>query len=243
MRVLLIPNRLKLASALMLLAIPLAAFEVMLVTRSPWWKPPLGSIRIWCLSVACICIPLLYWICQGRRWAFAATVGFGVLWCTLSVLVALRLGLPSLGFFTTFLALYWGLLCTWLHHEMSRSFFDPMLKWYQGSPSIIPGLTCELTAADSRSALRVSRLDLDGAYLVSEPGSIFRLRPAEEAEMIFSYRERQVRCRGQVISALGTGGPQGEDQAAGFQFRAMTADAQKELGDFVETLRGEGHVQ
>ena len=32
-------------------------------------------------------------------------------------------------------------------------------------------------------------------------------------------------------------------EGAGFQFQRMPADMRKELGDFVETLRGEGYVQ
>jgi hypothetical protein len=107
-----------------------------------------------------------------------------------------------------------------------------------------PGLMCELTnSSESEKSqppqkLRVARIDQDGVFLMSEPGGIFRLRRDQEAEMMFSYREKRILCRGQAVSVLDPD----EAVAAGFQFGGMSADAEKELGDFVETLRGEGHV-
>jgi hypothetical protein len=247
MRVLSIPRRLRTAALVLSACVPLAAFEVVLVSRTPWWKLPYELMGAWSLAVALLCLPLAVWVLQGRKWALRLAAALATAWCLVSFVAAFRLKNPTLGFFALGLIVYWLVLLSWLRHELSRSFFDPRMRWYQGLPEIIPGLKCQLALPEDRRAeLKVSRLDSDGAFVVAESSSgFFGLHPSEEAEMIFMFREKQVRCSGRPVRALETG--DGRVMAAGFQFtssgeRAMSADARKELGDFVETLRGEGHV-
>ena len=92
-----------------------------------------------------------------------------------------------------------------------------------------------------RDDLKVSRIDDQGAFVFAGGATgIFRLRRRAQAEMIFSYRDQAIKCRGIPIRSLEE--RSGSAVAIGFQFRGMSPDARKELGDFVETLRGEGHV-
>ena len=236
MRVISVPARFRVATAFLLLCIPLAAVETIIASRAPWWKLPHQSIEIWCLVACAVIAPLAAWMSRGKRWALHLTAIFAVLWCILSVLMAVQRRNISLGFFTLMLMMFWGGLWIWLRHEMGRSFFDPELSWFQGLPKSIPGLQCHLPKGDQKTQLRVSRLDKSGAFLFSTTDPMGAVSPGQRAELTFSFRDRQVRCWGLPIRVLE------RNMGAGFQFSGMTSDNQKELGDFVETLRGEGYV-
>jgi len=238
MRVISVPIRLRVVTGLMGLCIPIAALQSIVVTRAPWWQLPYRTIEIWSVAVALICIPLVIWMIRGKKWALSLCGAFAVFWCTLSAWVAYRTSNPSLGFFTLFLTLFWSGLFFWLKYEMGRSFFDPQLCWYQTLPQAIPGVKCSLQVREGeRVDFRVSRLDLDGTFVFSDAKQVSSAREKSVVEMIFTFREHEVRCHGTLIRSLQ------KNSGAGFQFQKMTPDAQKKLGDFVEVLRGEGHVQ
>lgn len=239
MRVHVVPGRLRLATSLLALTLPLTALHVLLVTRAPWWKIPYRTVQLWCLSTALMVAPIAVWILQGRRWARSALLAFGGIWTIVATVGALKQGSPSLALFAVGIAAYFWGLTAWIRWESGRSFFDPGLRWYLGRPPVIPGLACEVLGDDSPARLRVARLDGEGAFVFAEPGATFRLRPQNEAEMIFTYRDAQVRCRGIAVRSVDE--QRGGGAGAGFQFARMSADARKELGDFVEGLRGEGH--
>jgi hypothetical protein len=244
MRTLTVPPRLRAAAAGLLIAPLFAAVEVALATRAPWWKLPWPELGAWAGAVAAAILPFAWGVSRGNRWARRSLAVLAGAWCALTFIAAFRVANPALGFFSLPLALYWIAELAWLRSEMGRSFFDPRMRWYQGAPRAIPGLRCQVAADDGRRAdARVSRIDDQGAFLLAGPGEgLFRLRPGEEAEMIFVYRDRRVRCAGAPVRAVE--GEGGQMLAAGFLFSpaAMTADARKELGDFVESLRGEGHA-
>lgn len=223
----------------LLLFIPAAAVEVVLLTRAPVWNLPWRMMGIWAAAVALICIPLAVWIAHSRRGAWYLAAGFGGCWSVLNFWFAFKNRNPALAFYALFLILLWGVILLWTRREMSRSFFSSGLRWFQGAPRTVPGLQCELSGA--AGPLRVSRLDLDGAFLVASREESFQLPTHPGAEMIFLYKDQKIRCAGTVVAHLGDS----IDSAtgAGIRFHGMSPDARKELGDFVESLRGEGHVQ
>lgn len=241
MRVILVPGRLRLAAALLFLCVPIAAFETVVVTRAPWWRLPYPSIGIWSASVFLIVLPISVWITRGRGWAVRALEFFFGLWLLLNVWVAARMGNPGLGFLTVaLLALYGGWL-TWVKYELQRSFFDPRMSWYQGLPKPLPGVSCRLAWSDRELDLRVSRLDREGAFVfqaATDAGrpTLTKLRTDVPSELTFNFRERSVRCTGLPVRALHG------DLGAGFQFYGLAPDLKKQLGDFIEILRGEGYV-
>src|SRR5258708_2744484 len=132
MKVVAVPPRLRFAVSILALCVPIAAIETIMVIRAPWWRLPLQTIEIWSLAVGLITVPLAMWMTYGKRWAFYLTAGFGLIWCLLSAWTAIRMKNPSLGFFTLSLVFYWIGVLLWLRFEMSRSFFDPQVSWYQG---------------------------------------------------------------------------------------------------------------
>lgn len=234
MKVISVPVRLRLATALLLLCVPIAAIEIVLATRSPWWRLPYPTLAIWCGAVFLICVPLSYGLLNGKRWAFCLTVAFAAAWCLASGWIALKLKMPSLGFFTIFLVWFFGGLLVWLKHEIGRSYFDPQLSWYQGLPKPIPGLRCRILDSE----FNVSRLDKEGAFIFRQTAlNEDRIAPHfGKSDLLFKFRDREVRCRAVPMRVLKRG------EGAGFQFLDLPPDTRKELGDFVESLRGEGYV-
>ena len=245
-----IPARLKLGALALLISIPLICFEVSIVARAPIWKLPYQTICYWALTFALITIPLMVWITSAKKWALSLCTVLAGFWILASFWMTFHVGYPQLGFFTLLLFLFFAALLLSLQYEMGRSFFDPGLPWYQGMPKPIPGLKCQLSTTSSPKStsneqtvdLDVCRLDQDGAFLFcsDKDGKSKERLPIlltqRRLGMIFYFRDRQVECQGAPILSLtqGTG--------AGIQFLGATDDLSKDIGDFVELLRGEGYV-
>lgn len=237
MRVIFIPKRLRIAVACLSLAVPLAAFETVIAARAPWWRLPKQNIAFWSSLVALTVATLSFGILWGRITAYRALVVLAVGWCAASAWMAMRMGNPSLGFLTLLLALYLGATIGWIRREISRSFFDPGLRWFHGRPRPVPGLGCRTTVDGQELEFRVSRIDKEGVFVYRDGGfGMLDLKAGQASDLKLSFRDRVVTCRGLPIRSLDRG------SAAGFQFGAMSPDSRKELGDFVESLRGEGYV-
>lgn len=241
MRVILVPAQLRLAAAVLFLCVPLAAFETVIVTRAPWWRLPYQSIAVWSASVFMIVLPLSVWLMRGRSWVVRVLGVFFGIWLALNAWVAIRTHNPGLGFLSILLLALFGAWLTWVRHELKRSFFDPRMKWYQGLPRPLPGVTCRVAWSDREVDCKVSRLDREGVF-VFQPSvregesALIALRTDVRSELTFSFRERTLRCTGLPVRAL-----EG-NRGAGFQFDGLAPDLKKQLGDFIETLRGEGYV-
>lgn len=241
MRVISMPPKLAGAISALILAIPLAVVEVFILTRAPWWKPPLLLIE-WAAGISAVVVAILIWgLARGKPSGLQMFRLVGAIWCLGSAGYALRAANPGLGFFTVGLALYWWVLHEWICAEMDRSYFDPRMNWYQGLPTVIPGMKCELVQGGNKHVLLVgvARIDAQGAFLVTNAGNSGDLLPVDrkDVELAFSYRNRQVKCAANPVRALP------DSRAVGFKFKTSSPDARKDLGDFIEILRGEGHVE
>ncbi len=242
MKVQVLPAGLRSATRLLLLAVPIAAVETALASRAPWWRLPWQTVGLWAGACALMIIPMIYWLRTGQPWAWGLLLAFGSVWSLLSAWVAFRMRHPGLAYFTIGLSGYFYAVLSWLSRELERSFFDPKLKWFQGLPEPLPGVTCRITHQDAVAEFQVSRLDRDGAFLFhkkSEETSRKVLRSVLDGgtpELVFQFRDQEVRCQGAPRRVLIRG------VGAGFQFQKMPADHRKALGDFVEQLKGEGYA-
>lgn len=236
MRVVSVPQGLKLALAFFSLCVPIMALEVVIATRSPWWKLPYESIAFFSLIAGGVYVFLTYGALNGRRWALHCAGVLCALWSFATAWIAVKMNHPSLGFFSIFLVFFCGGLILWIRFELSRSFFDPQMNWYQGLPKAIPGVKCEWLQGEKKVLVKVSRIDREGAFIFST-GSLGALKPGEKSELEFEFRKMKVRCPGVPMRSLSYG------VGAGFQFQEMPPDLRKDLGDFIESLRGEGYVQ
>lgn len=237
MQVISAPAGLKAAVSALTLSLPLSALQIVLMRQAPWWRLPYARIGFACLPAFLICLVVAALLMRGRELGFYFGAASSAVWVFGVGLSAIRLHNISLGFFTLFLGLYLFLLLVWIRIELGRSFFDPKMRWYQGLPSPVPGLECELAdPAQAGSAFRVSRLDREGAFIFRDSPDPL---PKKVRQLVFSFRDHQIRCQGIVIRSFQHRGGQ---EGLGFQFTGMTPDARKTLGDFVETLKGEGYV-
>ncbi|MGE0614294.1 MAG: hypothetical protein AB7P04_01525 [Bacteriovoracia bacterium] len=240
MKVLSVPARLKTLMVIALIALPLAALETIIVSRSPWLSPPWRSLQIWTLSAAFILAPLLMLVASGRRWALRALGLTGAIWCLLSFWLSIRTQNFWLSLFSIGLVVFWSMVWLALKHEMGRSFFDPGMKWFQGVPQAIPYLECEMGG----SAFRVSRLDRDGTFVFRPEGAPNvpgrTAKPEKKVSLTFRFRAHAVECKGRTVTALESG--RDRSRGYGIRFAEMNLDGEKRLGDFIELLRGEGYV-
>ncbi len=242
MTVISVPFRLRVAAASLLLCVPLVALEVLIVSRAPAWNLPYRRAVYWAIAYALVSFPLASWIVSANRLAYSIASAFALCWVLTSAFLAARMNYPALGFFTVaiFAVLCVQLYCLFV--ELRRSFFDPQLEWYQGLPSVIPGLICLLEEGDARVELRVSRLDQDGAFVFckSTEGEkmalLTRLAGLSKVRASFRFRSSKIHCLSKPILMIERGG------GLGIQFVQMSGDSAKQVGDFVAVLRGEGYV-
>jgi hypothetical protein len=237
-----VPKRLKYAAGCLFLSVPWVAAEVVLVNRAPWWNLPFLRMGYWSLGFTLICSWLAYQLINARKWAYHLIKVLSLLWILATAWIAIGLNDPPLAFFTVLLMAFSVGQLKWLKHELERSFFDPQLAWYQGLPKPIPGLSCCVGEGEDRVNLKVSRIDSEGAFVYSAFGkseilsSFEKNLEREKLKMEFVFRNRKVFCEGIPTLTIARG------QGAGIRFAQVSADTKKEIGDFIEILRGEGYV-
>lgn len=244
MKVIFAPVRLKIAGALLLMAVPIAAVETILVTRAPWWRLPQRSILIWSASALFLSLPLMVWVIQGRKWAVRACAVFFAVWISLNFVVSYRIHSGALGFFNLALCAFAAGMLSLIAREMNRSFFDAGVRWFQRTPAPMPRVRCRLTSEDAQFDCRVGKLDREGAFVfLREPATAplslrAVLSAGRRSELTFSIAGEagsEVRCSALPRTSIEGG------IGAGFQFEGLPADTRKKLGDFIERLRGEGY--
>ena len=240
MRVIAVPTRLRWALAFLACSIPLAFYETLSITGNLPWRSKSFLVLGWGIGTALVFIGVAACIVRGFRWSPTLLTVWGATWVLTSTSYAVRMQNYSVAFFTLFLALYWFFARTWIRTEMRRSFFDPRMAWYHGLPRPIPGLECEIADATS---LQVGRLDEDGAFVFTPSEERARAleawlnSKAGQTGLRFRFMEKYVDCSGFAVTRLPGGA------GAGVQFSGMTPDGRKDLSDFVEGLRGGGHVR
>ena len=106
------------------------------------------------------------------------------------------------------------------------------MKWFQGAPSLIPRLSCSVKG----HGYGVSRLDKDGLFVFADEKVYGENFLKGELEIELNFRKKKAPAKGQVIRVLGQG------HGYGIKFEGMSSDQWKELGDFVETIKGEGYA-
>lgn len=250
MQMVFVPTGLKRAVQALALCVPLAAFEVILVKRAPWWRLPYQQIGFVCAPVFVACVILSILLLKGRRIGWYATAVLDGFWFLSIGWIALRLHYPSLGIFGLILGGVMLAHLAWLKLELGRSYIDPRMHWYEGLPQSVPGLACEVRPQAERAErsqkdeYRVSRLDREGVFVFRDNSSATAHRAEkfgkpENVELLLSFREKQARCVGVPVCVFDR---MGSESIVGFKFRDMSADSRKLLGDFVEALKGEGYV-
>lgn len=251
-----VPVQLRLAVAALFLCLPLISMEVALIWQANWSNLPLWDMGYWALVCGLFCIPLSVWLSSARKAAWYLAIILSGIWISASAWLSFRMHYPPLGFFTVFLATFLSGTLFWIENEMNRSFLNPQMTWYQGAPKAIPGLKCEVIEEEKKAVLSVSRIDEDGVFVFapsfapsteSDLLNVFapasktgRDKKKRELNLAFHFRSRRLTCPG--IATLLVTPNHGRGLGAGVRFQKNSPDLKKEIGDFVEALRGEGYV-
>jgi hypothetical protein len=233
MKVINAPSGLKSAATAVFLTVPIAAAQSVVMARAPWWALPLRSMEIGALWACGMSAVTWFFLLRGK-WLFRwFLVGAGAVWVFFSAIAAIRTHNPGMGFFTIFIGVFFGLLSSWVKHEFGRSYFDPSMRWFEGAPKSIPALHCEVVSKTGKTSMKVSRLDEEGAFLFGNENPVL----GAKSELVFRFRDREIHCAGVPMLKY-----RRNTEGVGFRFDGNTPDQNKELGDFIETLRGEGYV-
>lgn len=234
-----IPPGLRRLTLALWLCVPVAILETLLVSRASVTGIAREKIIASGIPTAMACALLGFPVLFAWRpvWGALGCV-FGA-WLGSAAWMAFRDHNFGLALFAVLLAVFQSLYLVWLRIELGRSFCDPRVRWYHGLPTPIPGLVCDLGTSDR---FRVSALDRKGIFLYRETGGATPdwVVGRQARELALCFRDRRVRCRGIPVRALRRAG---EFRGVGLRFAGMSPDMLKQLGDFVEVLKGEGYVQ
>lgn len=185
---------------------------------------------------------------QGSVWSARILTFLAALWIGIVAFQAVVLWNFWLGIFLFILSFYFIFMIWLLRRELRRSYEIPRIPWYQGMPQALPALICELdptgTPPLSAAILKVSRIDSEGTFIYfddrkKDEDRRKQLKQRFQAKKIvlkIRCKERTVLCQGTPVRILNKG------DGIGVRFSSMHPDGKKELGDFVEWLKGEGYV-
>lgn len=204
--------------------------------KAHYWKIPWRPMFWTAVIIATLLLPSLYLLSRGRRF-FLKAIGTG--WLILSIMlmaVSLDDRNVALGFYGIMHAAFCLGVWSWLKKCVNEVYFEPGVSWYQQFPLPIAGLECEVQAQEQKKTFRVGRVDRTGVFIFSPSLKPIQIEPQNLVNLKLSYRGNEMRCRGIPIRELG------QSQGWGLKFTGMSIDEEKLLGDFVESLRGEGHA-
>ena len=235
MRLLTFPRRLTYASSCLFLSVPLTLIQGFLIANQPWWRTPYLALLPWGIFALALSLPLTWFLMRGSKWAYRVTLLCVAIWVLVSIFLSFSHRSTSLGFYTLFIAVAMATVCFWVEYEMKTSFLNSGTRWYQRFPRSIPGLSCEWADGEQKIEARVSQLDLSGAFIFGGFSKV-HTNVRKVSELTFKFRDQHIKCEATPVSALDA------QDGIGFQFRNLSLDQLKLLGDFVERLKGEGHA-
>lgn len=177
-----------------------------------------------------------YFLSKRRMWAYLVYFVCALFpWGILSVLFVVKNSSFAVAISNLMVLAFIVVMSSYWIGYFSKSFFDSGRRWYQGSPPPIPGVICTAGGAQ----WRVSRLDREGAYVFLD-----RARPVEfrrggngqtPYELRFEFRNETIGVPAELVHQSN------EFTGFGFRFRFNDADLRKDLGDFIEKMRGYGY--
>jgi len=230
-----------LRSALIVWITPIVvALQTALFLDLPWWKLDWAFFERSVPIAAGITFFLWILLLRGTRGCRHLIVAAGVSWTVASGALAIYRDSAVLGLVALGLAVFWFFYSDLLASVFSLPYLNPGKRWYQSVPEPIPGLSCDLRfGEDVRKGFAISRLSLEGSFIVGTKAGFTKKKLPNEA--ILHFKGHKMACPISVISRMPEN--KGSDSLGiGVQFKNSDLDFTKELADFVELLRGEGHV-
>lgn len=230
------PERLRRVALYLYCALPLAFLASLVARRMPWWQwEPALEWSYWASALVALSV-LVIAIFRTQRWALVAVGILGGAFTLACLGYSVRQENVGLGLFSV----AFGIIA-YAYVDRLGSAFDtpairPGIRWYQSLPEPIPGVTVDW--GDQKN-LRLSKLDLEGGFVI---GTF--LRGAEKnlpSDMTLHYRGSKMGCEVRIVTSLASK-IDSSWAGIGVEFKNTDRDTRKELSDFIEVLRGEGHV-
>ena len=233
---------------LMLLAVPmLAAFQVQFQANLEFWRvPAAATIRAFILG-----LPVLFFFSsllgKASKWLIPTWRLFSVSWFGFLIIESVMESKIPLAFFGLVVGLLTYLWDSAAGRELKKSYIDSGLRWFEASPPGIAGLG----GAINGIPMTVARLDLEGAFLFTQsaPLRVGADGSPERWQLSFQRQSdgKTVNVLGELVRAVH---PRRRDiqrgtqdfQGVGVRFVEKDFDRLKDLGDFIEQLRGGGHA-
>jgi hypothetical protein len=183
-----------------------------------------------------------------RRGHFSALVILRIyftFWILLNLFFSATRGHPKVAIFSILLApsLLW--ILNVLYQGWSRPCFDSGVSWYQGYPRAIPEVTAHIKGLDQGIVSRVARLDRDGIFVFTSSletpwANAFSM--LENVIVELHFRDRTLQLSGLPVRCWGEERLGSQSQGLGLRFIGNSSDLKKQLGDWIEKLKGEGYV-
>lgn len=230
------PERLRRIALLLFVVFPVLLFASLLVRRMPLWKwEPLSEWVQWSALFGFIGI-LVIAIFKAQKWAVGVILISGALLTLELIYLSIRQENVGLGLFAVLFGIIAYAYVNRLWSALQFPALFPGMNWYQTTPEPIPGLAIDW---GERKGLRLSQLNLDGGFILGtfERGTERNL----PAEITLLYRGSKIACGVTVISGLASK-INSSWAGIGVEFKNTDLDSRKDLADFIEVLRGEGHV-
>ncbi len=230
------PEKLRRTAALLFFAAPLIFFSSLIARRMPWWRwNPLEEWPFWAGLLIGIAL-LVFAVLRAKRWAYILTALLCGVYAVGCVFLSIRQENVGLALFSIAFGVVSYAFLARLGSDFDMPAIRPGIRWFQTLPEPIPGVT--LDWGDQKN-LRLSKLDLDGGFILGQFSS--GMEKSLPDEVTLHYRGSKTTCAVRILSAL-----ESKIDASwtgfGVEFKNTDRDTRKELSDFIEVLRGEGHV-
>jgi hypothetical protein len=230
------PERLRRVALLLYCALPLAFSATLIARRMPWWRLKLGEEGpTWAALFFGLSV-LVFALLRTKRWAGYLVAVLGAGFTLTCLFLSVRQENVGLGLFSV----AFGIAAYGYLDRLAAAFdvpaIHPGIRWFQSLPEPIPGVTVDW---GDRRNLRLSKLDLGGGFILGAfPRGEEKKLPGE---IMLHYRGSKMGCEVRMVTSL----PSKIDSSwagIGVEFKNTDRDTRKELSDFIEVLRGEGHV-
>lgn len=237
-----IPSPLKKSAAFLWLIPLLVVLQIAFFHKIPWWKVSWSYFERGLPIATLLTLVLWMLLLRGHRFLLWILSTLAILWVLVTAFFAWQTDSAVLSMSAVGLGIFWYFYIDHLQAVLSLPYLDPGLSWYQTLPESIPGLSADLLWGEvSQNGLQISKLSNEGAFVTSKS-----LRLGQKnlpSTLTLHYKGKKIICPTILISWVRRGRKaDAEFQGIGLQFKNPDRDFIKELSDFVELLRGEGHV-
>jgi len=230
------PERLRRIALLLYAGFPLVFFASLLARRMPWWQwNPGVEWPVWAAIFGGTTVTV-FAIFRTHRWAYYLIMALGSGFTLACLGYSVRQENVGLGIFSVVFGVLAYAYVDRLGSALETPSIRPGLRWFQSVPEPIPGVAVDWGAQKN---LRLSKLDLDGGFILGRfPRGTEKSLPSE---VTLHYRGSKMGCDVRIVTSLASK-IDSSWAGIGVEFKNTDRDSRKELSDFIEVLRGEGHV-